>query len=248
MTDCERALELISQQLDGPLAAEDAAWLAAHLDACPDCRALQADLAALHQQLPLLAAQPPAELKGSVMDAVRACKVTPFQGKKRQWHWRSLASLAAVLALVFVGGYGMRQWDAGQTAAPAAGGDAPSVQAFSGGETQEQTEGAGAPDGSGELTRDITIYGQDPASPGAAPEINSALAPTEEDVQATLVLDALPEGWQEVLPGVADPDGAVVPCKQAQALADLVEQQGLAAAVEGDLYGEGNCQILLADG
>ena len=121
MTDCERALELISQQLDGPLAAEDAAWLAAHLDACPDCRALQADLAALHQQLPLLAAQPPAELKGSVMDAVRACKVTPFQGKKRQWRWKSLASLAAVLALVFVGGYGMRQWDAGQTAAPAAG-------------------------------------------------------------------------------------------------------------------------------
>ena len=67
-------------------------------------------------------------------------------------------------------------------------------------------------------------------------------------MQATLVLDALPEGWQEALPGVADPDGAVVPCEQAQALADLVEQQGLAAAVEGDLYGEGNCQILLADG
>ena len=248
MTDCERALELISQQLDGPLAAEDAAWLAAHLDACPDCRALQADLAALHQQLPLLAAQPPAELKGSVMDAVRACKVTPFQGKKRQWRWRSLASLAAVLALVFVGGYGLRQWDAGQTAAPAAGEVLPSVQAFSGGETQEQAEGAGISDGSGELTRDITVFTQDPASSGAVPEVNPALVPTEEDVQATLTLDALPEGWQEVLPGVADPDGAVVPCEQAQALADLVEQQGLAAAVEGDLYGEGNCQILLAGG
>ena len=248
MTDCEKALELISAQLDGPLAAADAAWLEAHLAACPDCRALQADFAALHHELPLLAARPPEELKDKVMEAVRAPKVTPFQGKKKQWQLRSLASLAAVLALVFVGGYGMRQWDAGQTAAPAAGEGLPSVQAFSGGETQEQAEGAGSPDGSGELTRDITIYGQDPASPGAAPEINSALAPTEEDVQATLVLDALPEGWQEVLPGVANPDGAVVPCEQAQALADLVEQQGLAAAVEGDLYGEGNCQILLADG
>ena len=247
MTDCERALELISQQLDGPLAAEDAAWLAAHLDACPDCRALQADLAALHQQLPLLAAQPPAELKGSVMDAVHACKVTLFQGKKRQWRWKSLASLAAVLALVFVGGYGMRQWDAGQTVAPAAGGDAPSVQAFSGGETQGQTEGAGVSDGAGELTRDITAFNQDPASPGATPEVNTALAPKEEDVQAILVLDTLPEGWQEALPGVTDPDGAVVTCKQAQALADLVEKQGLSAAVEGDLYGEGNCRILLAD-
>lgn len=247
MTDCEKALELISAQLDGPLAAADAAWLEAHLDACPDCRALQADFAALHQELPLLAARPPEELKGSVMDAVRACKVTPFQGKKRQWRWKSLASLAAVLALVFVGGYGLRQWDAGQTAAPAAGEGLPSVQAFSGGETQEQAEGAGSPDGSGELTRDITIYGQDPASPGAAPEINSALAPTEEDVQATLVLDALPEGWQEVLPGVADPDGAVVTCRQAQALADLLERQGISAAVEGDLYGEGDCRLLLAD-
>ena len=247
MTDCERALELISQQLDGPLAAEDAAWLAAHLDACPDCRALQADLAALHQQLPLLAAQPPAELREGVMEAVRASKVTPFQGKKRQWRWKSLASLAAVLALVFVGSYGLRQWDAGRTAAPAAGENAPSVQAFSGGETQGQTEGAGVSDGAGELTRDITAFNQDPASPGAVPEVNTALAPKEEDVQATLVLDALPEGWQEALPGVTDPDGAVVTCKQAQALADLVEKQGLSAAVEGDLYGEGNCRILLAD-
>ena len=247
MTDCEKALELISERLDGPLAAEDAAWLEAHLAACPDCRALQADFAALHQQLPLLAAQPPAELREGVMEAIRASKVTPFQGKKRQWRWKSLASLAAVLALVFVGGYGMRQWDAGQTAAPAAGGDAPSVQAFSGGETQGQTEGAGVSDGAGELTRDITAFNQDPASPGATPEVNTALAPEEEDVQAILVLDTLPEGWQEALPGVADPNGAVVTCQQAQALADLLERQGISAAVEGDLYGEGTCRLLLAD-
>ena len=37
MTDCDRALELISAQLDGPLAAADAAWLEAHVAACPDC-------------------------------------------------------------------------------------------------------------------------------------------------------------------------------------------------------------------
>ena len=126
MTDCEKALELISAQLDGPLAAADgplaaadAAWLEAHLAACPDCRALQADFAALHQELPLLAARPPEALKDKVMEAVHASKVTPFQGKRKQWQWRSLASLAAVLALVFVGGYGLRQWDGGNSATSA---------------------------------------------------------------------------------------------------------------------------------
>ena len=247
MTDCEKALELISAQLDGPLAAADAAWLEAHLAACPDCRALQADFAALHQELPLLAARPPEELKDKVMEAVRASKVTPFQGKKKQWQWRSLASLAAVLALVFIGGYGLRQWDSG--ARITAGGEAaPAAQAAS---VEDAAEGE-AP---GELTREITPYGQKTLEdPAGEPEVNATLLPQieelpqEAEVSATLTMDALPEGWQEVLPGVADPDGAVVTCQQAQALADLLERQGISAAVEGDLYGEGDCLLLLAEG
>ena len=246
MTDCEKALELISERLDGPLAAEDAAWLAAHLDACPDCRALQADFAALHQQLPLLAARPPEELKDKVMEAVHASKVTPFQGKKKQWQWRSLASLAAVLALVFIGGYGLRQWDSG--ARITAGGEAaPAAQAAS---VEDAAEGE-AP---GELAREITPYGQktleDPAGEpegNATPLPQTEALPQEAEASVTLTMDALPEGWQEVLPGVANPDGAVVTCQQAQALADLLERQGISAAVEGDLYGKGDCRLLLAD-
>lgn len=240
MTDCEKALELISERLDGPLAAADAAWLEAHLAACPDCRALQADFAALHQELPLLAARPPEALKDKVMEAVHASKVTPFQGKRKQWQWRSLASLAAVLALVFVGGYGLRQWDGGGSATVPAGGEAAPAA------VQDEAPG--------ELTREITTYGQKALeAPAGEPEGNAASLPqTEENAQAeevsaTLTLDALPDGWQEALPGVTDPDGAVVTCKQAQALADLVEKQGLSAAVEGDLYGEGTCRLLLAD-
>ena len=110
MLSCDEALELISAQLDGPLSQEEAARLEEHLSACPACRALADDLAELHGELPRLAAQPPAGLKEGVMDRIRASKVTPFQSKKRQWRWRSLASLAAVLALVLVGAGVMDQW------------------------------------------------------------------------------------------------------------------------------------------
>lgn len=124
MLDCEQALELISARLDGPLTAEESAALEEHLAACPACRALQADLEELHVELPKLAAQPPAGLKDDIMAAVRQSKVTPFQGKKKQWRWRSLASLAAVLVLVFVGSSAMRQWEGAVSRveqAPAAG-------------------------------------------------------------------------------------------------------------------------------
>lgn len=124
MLNCDQALELISAKVDGALTAEDSALLEEHLAACAACRALLADFELLHQELPLLAAQPPAGLKDSIMDEVRQSKVTPFQGKKTQWRWRSLASLAAVLVLVFVGGQALRQWDGAalRTAqAPAAG-------------------------------------------------------------------------------------------------------------------------------
>ena len=104
MLTCEQALELISAQLDGALTAEEAGALDEHLAQCPACRALRADLSTLHQLLPTLAEEPPAGLKDDIMKAVHASKCTPFHTRKRQWRWRSWASLAAVLVLVLVGG------------------------------------------------------------------------------------------------------------------------------------------------
>ena len=106
MTDCDRALELISAGLDGVLTPEEKDWLEKHLEHCPACRALDADLASLHQLLPTLAPEPPAELKERIMDAVRAEKTVPFpaQGQKKPRRWKAWVSVAAVAALVFLGG------------------------------------------------------------------------------------------------------------------------------------------------
>ena len=38
MTDCDRALELISAGLDGALTPEEKDWLEKHLEHCPACR------------------------------------------------------------------------------------------------------------------------------------------------------------------------------------------------------------------
>ena len=106
MTDCDSALELISAGLDGALTPEENDWLEKHLEHCPACRALDADLASLHQLLPTLAPEPPAELKERIMDAVRAEKTVPFPapGQKKPRRWKAWVSVAAVAALVFLGG------------------------------------------------------------------------------------------------------------------------------------------------
>ena len=152
MLDCEQALDLISTKLDGARTAEESAALEEHLAACPACRALLADFEELHLELPKLAAQPPVDLKDDIMAAVRQSKVTPFQGKKKQWRWRSLASLAAVLVLVFVGSSAMRQWDGAASRieqAPAAGADVAVVQ-----NTDAPTPAAVTPDAQPQVSTD----------------------------------------------------------------------------------------------
>lgn len=113
MLSCDEALELISARLDGPLSGAENDRLEEHLSACPACRTLSAELTVLRQELPELAVPAPAGLKEGVMEQIRVSKVTPFQGKKRQWRWRSLASMAAVLALVVVSAGVAGRWQSG---------------------------------------------------------------------------------------------------------------------------------------
>lgn len=90
---CERCLDLISARLDAPLSVEDEAALTAHLDICPDCRAIFHDLNRIRTALTGCVVPPPAELAGGVMAAIRGHRTA------RKRTLRQLGALAACLAL-----------------------------------------------------------------------------------------------------------------------------------------------------
>ena len=60
--NCEKALELISAELDGELTQQERAELQAHLDACPDCRETYAQLHELDAALQESELEPPTAL------------------------------------------------------------------------------------------------------------------------------------------------------------------------------------------
>lgn len=90
---CERYLDLISTRLDAPLAPADEAELAAHLNECPQCRAIAGDLANIRTCLTGCVVTPPAQLADGVMCSIRG------QRAARRRIFRRLGSLAACLVL-----------------------------------------------------------------------------------------------------------------------------------------------------
>ena len=82
MCDCERALELISLDLDGALTPQERQELEAHLSACPDCAALARELGELHQSMRSLEEDVPEGFHQAVMDRVHAQKVLPLPRKR----------------------------------------------------------------------------------------------------------------------------------------------------------------------
>lgn len=106
---CDRYLELLSARLDGALTEAEERELEEHLAACPDCRAVGAQLSALQGAFPELEEDaPPEGFARSVMERIRAeerKKVIPLFKRPQV---RALAGLAACLVLV-VGIYGISQ-------------------------------------------------------------------------------------------------------------------------------------------
>ena len=105
--DCDRYLELLSARLDGALTEEEERELEEHLAACPDCRAVGAQLSALQGAFPELEEDTtaPEGFARGVMERIRAeepKKVIPLFKRPQV---RALAGLAACLVLV-VGLYG----------------------------------------------------------------------------------------------------------------------------------------------
>ena len=107
MISCERAWELLSQQLDEPLSPQEKQELEEHLAACPSCRKDKEELEQLDQALRHLGEiQAPADFTQRVMGQIQQetqqkPKVIPLW---RRPQVRALAGLAAC-ALLCIGIY-----------------------------------------------------------------------------------------------------------------------------------------------
>lgn len=91
---CEKYLDLISARLDGELTTQEEAELTAHLQTCPACRAIAAELEGLHSALTDLGeVDAPGELSRSVLSKIKA---------ERQPHRRRLVRRLSALAACLV--------------------------------------------------------------------------------------------------------------------------------------------------
>lgn len=151
MISCERAWELLSQQLDEPLSPQEKQELEEHLAACPSCRKDKEELEQLDQALRNLGEiQAPADFTQRVMAQVQQTqskpKVIPLW---RRPQVRALAGLAAC-ALLCIGIYRSLPQDGNLS-----GGMVTSGQ----GEVSSQSSGTA----DGSQSEQATQYGVDPA-------------------------------------------------------------------------------------
>lgn len=96
--DCEKALELMSAELDGMCTEQERAALQAHLEACADCRETYQQLRALDEALQDAELEPPQALHDNVMRQIRKEK------KPARRVWLPAAAIAAAAALVLLAG------------------------------------------------------------------------------------------------------------------------------------------------
>ena len=178
MCDCDRALELLSLELDGELTPEEKGELEAHLAGCGECRRTAEELRQLHTILPELEEEVPDGLHQAIMDRIGAEKVvllsSAVKGRRslRQW-----VSLAAVFAVILLGAGTLKTLQSGGSTAtaPAAANLAPQVTAAtqdtaSGGADQAE-EQPKMVSGQGDVCNDAAQPTQESADPqDAAPQ------------------------------------------------------------------------------
>lgn len=98
MKDCEYYREKISCLMDGELSPEETAGLEAHIEGCPECRALYEAFTAVSAALSEGMEEPPEHIAPSVMQEIRAI------AEKKRGVWIKCLSAAACLALVVLVG------------------------------------------------------------------------------------------------------------------------------------------------
>lgn len=181
MISCERAWELLSQQLDEPLSPQEKQELEEHLAACPSCRKDKEELEQMDQALRNLGEiQAPADFTQRVMAQVQQTqskpKVIPLW---RRPQVRALAGLAAC-ALLCIGIYRSLPQDGNLS-----GGMVTSGQ----GEVSSQSSGTA----DGSQSDSATQYGVDPAQapddggsdPASVPQPRTADPQPEVDSSGT---------------------------------------------------------------
>ena len=181
MISCERAWELLSQQLDEPLSPREKQELEEHLAVCPSCRKDKEELEQLDQALRNLGEiQAPADFTQRVMAQVQQTqskpKVIPLW---RRPQVRALAGLAAC-ALLCIGIYRSLPQDGNLS-----GGMVTSGQ----GEVSSQSSGTA----DGSRSDSATQYGVDPAQapddggndPASVPQPRTADPQPEVESSAT---------------------------------------------------------------
>ena len=188
---CDRYLELFSARLDGALTEAEERELEGHLAACPDCRAVGAQLSALQEAFPELeeAGTAPEGFARGVMDRIRASEAPKIIPLFKRPQVRALAGLAACLVLA-AGLYGASQprhldkteildvtpRSFGRDAVSGELEDAPQIAAYAAPEAQ----------------------GLEKAVPDSPVDTERKLVPPEADV--ALILDRLPDGAAELIP------------------------------------------------
>lgn len=126
MDHCEEYFELLSAALDGELSPEERDRLLAHLETCPSCRELGKELSVLQRALEKLPVPaPPPTLTGAILDRAAQLDLLPPETEEppkaspaprpRSRHsapqpWGKWAAAAAMLAVVVLGGWGVRTW------------------------------------------------------------------------------------------------------------------------------------------
>lgn len=105
MASCCDFEYLLSRQLDEPLSPEETAALHAHLETCPDCRALSDDLYDLHDAFTSLLVTPPDSLHTAILEKLKAepnVTVLPVASRKKRMFRNVGVTAAALLIMISV--------------------------------------------------------------------------------------------------------------------------------------------------
>jgi predicted anti-sigma-YlaC factor YlaD len=99
-SECARAVGMLPQFVDGDLAAEQAAWLGAHLEACAECRAALAGFTKIDNELTgwgqslSLQNPPPTDEREQL-----AARLASLPARRRSVRWMPAAAAAIAAAL-----------------------------------------------------------------------------------------------------------------------------------------------------